>query len=173
MEIFDNDFTVTFTNKTAAKKAKQIAADTLNAMTIDGYVSNPAKETAAELHVEGKALSSDATAFDAHDFMEAAVNVVKAIAAKLSDESFTFNCVGTDTYSESWVEGSLENGVLTIDTTYFPEGYGELFCPECGEFVIEMEEYDPSESYICPECGEEIDFSDQAPIKSHEIIKIK
>ena len=63
MEIFENDFSVIFTNKAAAKKAKQIAANAFNAMTFTDYKHDPSKKTADALFVDGKALTSDAIAY--------------------------------------------------------------------------------------------------------------
>ena len=51
------------------------------------------------------------------------------------------------------------------------------YCPECGELVVRLEEYDPSKTYICPECGEELDLYEQygedAPVITREIIEVK
>ena len=48
---------------------------------------------------------------------------------------------------------------------------------ECGEYVVRLDEYDPSKTYICPECGEEVDLSENykacAPVINKETIIIK
>ena len=178
MEIGINRFTLTFTNKAAAENAKQIAADTLSAMSISGYTCDPFELIVSSLRVNGNALTSEKACLTAYDFIEPTVTTIKAIAEKLRTENFTFDAFSEDTYAESSVEGYFKDGVLTITSTYYPCGYCEsLECPECGEFVVRLEEYDPSKTYVCPECGEEIDLSEQyeevAPVIIKEIIEVK
>ncbi len=45
--------------------------------------------------------------------------------------------------------------------TFYPAGYTEyVACPECGEFVVRIEDYVPGKLYVCPDCGEEVDLSE-------------
>lgn len=164
MEIMGNSFTVTFTNAAAANKAKQIAAQNLRAF-----------EAANFLAVEDEVtLTLNGCYFFSEELIDVSKDVLKGIATNLPEEDFTFDISGSDTYTEGWVEGNYQNGVLDLTTTYFPEGYSEyLECPECGEEVIRMEDYDPDETYVCPECGEELDFSDSAPEVKKELITIR
>lgn len=178
MEIYNNKFEVTFTNKAAAESAKRIAADTFNAMTTESYINNAYKQFAESLNVEDNTLVNIEMTLLSSEIMEASIEVIKAIAETLKTECFTFDVVGYDEYTESWVEGSFENGQLEITSTYFPCGYTEfLHCPECGEDVVRIEDYDPSKTYVCPECGEEIDLSkvyaENAPVITKETTEIK
>ena len=174
MEIFNNDLTITFTNEADAQNAKTIAVNTIKAMSIPGYDDNVSELFADSLYLEDNDLVNEEYCLSSDDFMNVAATVVKAIAASLKTANFTFDCVSSDSYTESWVEGCFENGLLTINTTYFPSGYSEfLGCPECGEDVVRTEDYDPSKTYICPDCGEEVDLSNEAPVITKETFEIK
>ena len=178
MEIYNNEFKVIFTNTAAAESAKQIAADAFSAMNSQDDAYALAKRYAASLRVEDNILRSDELCFFADGFMDAAVVAIKAIAENLKTESFTIDVCGCDTYAESWVDGNFENGLLSITSTYYPYGYCEFIpCPECGEDVVRIEDYDPSKTYVCPDCGEEVDLSkayaEFAPVITKETIEIK
>ena len=55
------------------------------------------------------------------------------------------------TYSESMIDATYMKGLLKITETYYPCGYVEtLDCEECGEEIVELEDFDPDEEYICP-----------------------
>ena len=176
MEIINNDFTVTFTNAAAAKKAKLIAEESFRAQHYDLYAYQPSILAADSLIIENDmTLTFEEYCFDSSDLMDACINVVKAIANSMKSENFEFSVEGCDTYTESSVEGSFSNGTLTINSIFYPSGWIEdLECPECGEPVVSLEDYDPSKTYVCPECGEEIDLSVQyeevAPVVSKEVI---
>ena len=173
MEIFGNNFTVTFTNAAAANKAKCIADESFRALRYDFYVKQPSTRAADSLTVEENTLAFDEVCFDSADLMDASRKVIKAIAFGMSGESFEFSVCGYDTYTEAWVDGNFQNSVLDMTSTFFPEGYSEhLCCPECGEAVVRMEDYDPNASYVCPECGEEIDLSSAAPVIEKELIRV-
>ena len=60
------------------------------------------------------------------------------------------------------VTKSHKDGLLKIKDTYFPSDYWEyLFCPECGEDVVRLEDFNPNKEYVCPECGEVIELKEQ------------
>jgi Uncharacterized archaeal Zn-finger protein len=174
MEIFENNFTVTFTNAAAANKAKQIADESFRALRYDFYNEQPSILAADTLTIEDDVtLTFDEGCFDSADLMDASRKVIKALAHDLKGEDFEFSACGSDTYTEAWVDGNLKNGVLDMTSTFFPEGYHEyMYCPECGEAVVLMEEYDPNATYVCPECGEEIDLSSAAPVIEKELIRV-
>ena len=173
MEFFTNDFTVTFSNADAANKAKQIADECFRTLHYDLYSKQPSILAADSLVVEENALTFGAICFDSADLMDASRKVIKALSYGMKNETFEFSVIGIDTYAESWVEGAFQNGVLVMTSTYFPEGYSEfLFCPECDEPIVSMEDYDPNAVYVCPECGEELDFSFSAPVIEKEQIAI-
>lgn len=173
MEFSTNDFTVTFTNAAAAKKAKQIADECFRSLRYDFYSKQPSVLAADSLAVDENTLTFEEICFSSLDLMEASRKVIKALAYGLKEETFEFSVCGVDTYAESWVEGAFQNGALDMTSTYFPEGYSEfLCCPECDEPIVKMEDYDPNAVYVCPECGEELDFSDSAPVIEKEHITV-
>ena len=40
--------------------------------------------------------------------------------------------------------------------TSISAGDGNGCCPECGEVIAHLDEFDPNKTYICPDCREEI-----------------
>lgn len=174
MEIFNNDFTVTFTNAAAANKAKQIADETFRTLRYDLYREQPSICAADTLTIEDDViLTFIEWGFDSADLMDASRKVIKALAQGLKGENFEFSVCGCDTYTEAWVDGNFQNGVLDMTSTFFPEGYSEyLCCHECGEAVVRMEDYDPNATYVCPECGKEIDLSSAVPVIEKELIRV-
>ena len=164
MEILSNDFALTFTNTAAAIKAKQIADQSIHTLL---------NETDSLFILNDVTLTYEEASFFSEDLMDAAREIMEAVANSLKKENFEFYVCGTDTYAAARIAGNYQNGMLDITTTFFPEGYSEyLSCPECGEDVVLMDDYDPDETYVCPECGEEIDFSGEAPEIKKECIKI-
>ena len=174
MEIISNTFTVIFKNASAAVKAKKIAEGNLRALNGEIGSDNETILAAESLSVSKCILSFDECCFFSEDLIEVAKTVIKAIAFGMKEESFEFEVCGTDTYTAAIVDGVYQNGDLGITTTFFPEGYVEDFeCPECGEVIVSLEEYNPNKTYVCPECGEELDFSNLAPVIEKEIITIR
>ena len=75
---------------------------------------------------------------------------------------------------EAYCDANYINGTLTIEYCASYDFSGS--CDECGDFVVNWEDYDPEETYICPECGEVLTeermFPDGLPeveISSYEI----
>lgn len=173
--------TINFNSTSTANSAKEIVKDAFLSMKEHDFCFSQAVEgAAANLTVENNTLliADDNAAFLGEEIIEVAPIIVKALAAKLSNDNFTFDFCTTDEYTEGWVEGEYKNGKLDIKTTYYPEGYCEyVSCPECGELVVRLDEYDPSKTYICPDCGEVVDLSESyeacAPEIKMETITIK
>ena len=166
----NNNFTVTITNAAAASKAKQIADESLRSLH---------SEMLSALAADSLAINDDVTlffeecCFSSANLVDVSKTIVKTIANNMKKEFFEFSARACDTYSEAWMDGSFQNGELNITSTFFPEGYYEEFeCPECGEMVVSLEDYDPNKTYVCPKCGEELDFSDIAPEIERETIHI-
>ena len=176
----ETNLTITFENTTEAEIAKDTAREAIFSLKdTDFCFRNAVENSAANLAVKNNTLvfTNNRADFTGDEMLEVAPAVVKAIAAQLPDSSFTFDVCTVDDYTEAWVEGKFENGSLEIKTTYFPEGYcEEIDCPECGEYVVRLDEYDLSKTYICPECGEEVDLSERyeacKPVVKEEVISI-
>lgn len=178
MEVFTNQTKVIFTNAEAASKAKEIASQVIASVESNYHYRKGIKNTIKNLSIEENALilPEDVGELASNDLLEIMTDVVKAIAAQLPSENFTFEVVGCDTYSEGSLEGKYGNGSLEIKSTYYPLGNIYLCCPECGAEVVEISDYDPNQKYTCPVCGEEIDLSEvydkSAPIIETKIITI-
>ena len=174
------NLTLTFNTKAAANRAKKIAKEAILSLESSRY-SDGAEYTAAHLIEENNTLliPEGEVAYSTEEWMENVLPVLlKAIAKQLPHESFTFESNSTNDYSDAELDGRYAKGILEINSTYYPEGYCEsVSCPECGEYVVRLDEYDPSKTYICPECGEEVDLSENykacAPVIEHKAIIIK
>ena len=88
------------------------------------------------------------------NFDDAIATIYTAVAKELPEVEFK----GFSGYA--W--GSCEAGhcfdksgnILKVETILY-EGCG--FCPECGEEVVHVDDYDPAKTYYCPDCGEQMD----------------
>ena len=179
MEVFTNQTKVIFTNAEAASKAKEIASQVIASVEPNYNYLNGIKNTIRNLSINDNALClpEDEGQLLTCDLLEIMTDVVKAIAEQLPSENFTFDIFGEDTYTEGGLEGKYEDGTLVIRSIYYPDGYyRNLFCPECGEDIVALDDYIPGKKYICPECGEELDLSEEykeiAPIITVTSLKI-
>jgi hypothetical protein len=110
-------------------------------------------------------------------FLEMIPDIMKAIAT--AQTASTFEAHG---YYDSCncgyvaeIEASFTNGTLNIKT--IESGNEQGCCPECGEEIVDFNEYDPNKKYFCPECGEELDpyemFDGLIPTVKEESFQIK
>ena len=176
----ETKLTFTFKTASAARKAKKIASKALLTMKQIFSFRNAAETAATNLIAENNILllPREKGCFLAEECMEFLPIILKAIAEQMPNEDFTFEVTSTNDYSDAEFDSEYSNGTLCITSTYYPEGYCEsVSCPECGEYVVRLDEYDPSKTYICPECGEEVDLSENykacAPVINKETIIIK
>ena len=104
--------------------------------------------------------------------------LMQYLAAHISAESFTFTACNSSDYDEGWFYGSYENNELKIKATYLPSGFGNYYCPECGEVIATMQDDEEGNLFveckvnICPECGEGLDLSDWTPIIIEQTFQI-
>ena len=159
---YTNEMTITMIDNEAAANAKAVIAALLNNKEYNsGYSSNPTKQFLEALSVTNNTLSleDDDGYFVPEDAQEILEAIVKALASCGLVEFKAFN---DSTYSQSSIEVVLNNGQLEVESVYYPSGYCEyLECPECGENVVKIEDYDPNATYFCPECKEAIELSNQ------------
>lgn len=82
--------------------------------------------------------------------------IYEAVAIELPDVDFKgFSCYAWGTYEAGHSFEKVGN-ILKVNKLGC-EGAGT--CPECGEEVIDVDNFDPTKTYTCPECGEEISAS--------------
>ena len=172
---FYNEFTFTFKSKEESEKAidiiktaienspkydfdKSYAQDFRKDMTNNLYLYNREMEFYFDIDIYDVILSRKCylTASDALEFF---VDLLKRIGDSVGD--YKFSVSNNDTYEDSYIEAQKENGVLTIDTVYYPEGYCDSAeCEECSFEVTDRAEWDGSPVAICPVCGTEINLKE-------------
>jgi predicted RNA-binding Zn-ribbon protein involved in translation (DUF1610 family) len=73
---------------------------------------------------------------------------------------------------------SYENSELKIKSTFLPAGFGDFYCPACGEVIATMNDDADGNIFVeyeegaCPECGEEIDYSEWLPVITEKTFQI-
>ena len=172
---FYNEFTFTFKSKEEAEKAidiiktaienspkydfdKSYAQDFRKDMTNNLYLYNREMEFYFDINIYDVILSRKCylTSSNALEFF---TDLLKNIGDTVGDYKVTIS--NNDTYEDSYIEAQKENGVLTIDTVYYPEGYCDSAeCEECSFEVTDRAEWDGSPTAICPVCGTEINLKE-------------
>jgi endogenous inhibitor of DNA gyrase (YacG/DUF329 family) len=178
---FYNNMKLKFNSNKEAEIAKKVMQDFMTTANFDFKYADEKKQSNLlkdSLSVKGNELVLvDCGAYTPEDIIVVAKELLKAIANCKSIENFNGEFDGAGTYSESLLDVEFNNDVLTIKSTYYPSGYEEMLCcPECGEEIVSIEEYDPLATYRCEECDEEIDLSEvydeYAPVIENLSIKI-
>ena len=173
---YENSLKITLKNKKTAAAALEIMKTRLIAgFDCDkGYKRVPSMLMYDALEVKKNTivLADDFGCYTPEDAEKVIPELMQDLAARLSTEAFTFDACNSSDYDEGWIEGCCENGELKIKTTYFPSGYGNLYCQECDSLIAAMDDYEEVKTYICPECGEEIDLSDWLPVITEKTFQI-
>lgn len=172
---FYNEFTFTFKSKEDSEKA----IDTIKTAIVnspkfdfeDSYVQNFKKDMVDNLYLYNQEMEfyleiniynvilSRKCYLTASDALEFFVDLLKRIGDSVGDYKFLVS--NNDTYEDSYIEAQKENGVLTIDTVSYPEGYCDSAeCEECSFEVTDRAEWDGSSVAICPVCGTEINLKE-------------
>lgn len=91
------------------------------------------------------------------NFDDAISTIYQAIVRELPEVVFKgFSGYTCGTYEAGHCFEKKDNTLSVGKIGY--EGWG--FCPECGEDVVHVDDFDPAKTYVCPECGEEISNED-------------
>ena len=112
------------------------------------------------------------------DALELVPEMAKNIAAETRNIPFHISNSNTGTYTDSKIEIQYCENKLVIETIYYPERDYEnaLCCPECGEEIVSLKDFEAGKTYTCPECGEECELDDEyedaLPIEEKKIIEI-
>ena len=179
---YENSLTVTLKNKKTATAALEIMKTRLIAgFDCDKkYRRTPSMRMCEDLDVTGNIidLPEDCGYYFADDAEMVMLELLKDLAAHLSGESFTFNICNSNDYDEEWIDGCYANDELKIKTTYLPSGFGDYYCPACGEVIATMNDDAEGNIFVeykedvCSECGEEIDFSEWLPVITEKTFQI-
>lgn len=178
---YTNEIKITMNSNNAAQIALNAAVNALtnNAETLNnGYRRNPSESLADALTVVGNTVVNDTEGYFTPEDIKCVIEVIlEAIASELSEENFECTVYTDSTYACDEIKASYSNSKLNIKETYLPAGYVKyLCCPECGEEIVRIDEYDAEQTYYCPECGDEIDLSEQyeeyAPVVTETTMNI-
>ena len=169
---------INFTFKTAehAERAKNIIADTLRTGKFDHnkeYHIFSIEELIEGLKFENNTIiTPDGAGYFTTEGCDILLKALCMALAENLNSDFAFDTFNENDYTELCFDGGYKDGVLSYTSTYWPSGYMEyLMCPECGEDVVLIKEYNPNETYICPECGEEINLEEIYKESAPQIIK--
>ncbi len=89
----------------------------------------------------------------ADDFDDAISTIYQAIIRELPEVVFKGFSGYTDyTYEAGHCFEKKDNTLIVGKIGCEGNGY----CPECGEVIVDADDFDPAETYTCPECGEVI-----------------
>ena len=119
MYVIDNTFTVTFTNATAAEKAKAIAKNCISKSIKDFYNEKP--EIPAFYIEQDTILTFEDPCLLSEDLLEATKDAVLAIAQEMKNENYSFSASGSDTYNSINIEGKYKKGVLRLTSVLYEE----------------------------------------------------
>lgn len=137
------------------------------------YDDNPAARMQNDLILDGKMITLPKLSENDGYYLPKDAEVVisellQYLAEHINEKNFSCE---NENYSDddySKLDAQYKKGVLEIHSVYYPRGYcEELYCEECQEIIVDLEEYEEDETYICPECEEPCDFSEQLPIVTH------
>lgn len=136
----------------AKEQRKEVLAVIKKALLENGY-EEYADNFVADRKNPCKIKENTMCSFHPTQFNEAIKVIYSAVVKELPEVMFKgysgFLC-GTEDNGHSFERkgNNLEVFILAY------EGCGS--CPECGEEVVHIDDFDPEETYYCPDCGEEI-----------------
>ena len=160
--------------------AKEILKNRLEeGFTFDNkYRNKPSQEMQLALKVIGNEviLPEEYGGCLPEDARAACEEMLAALAAMLTGESFSCQSYATSDNDEFFAKAHFDGVTLAIETTYYPAGsWSKLSCDECGEEVVALEKYEDGKRYVCPHCGEELDLSEEyaetAPVVEKKSIR--
>ena len=145
MSYWTTDIKVITKNNAIAKNALDIMKDRLNkGFGVDGnYKRTPSSRLAESLEVKRcRVITPEDDGFYLpEDAMKVIPELLQYLAERLGAD-FKLKSYHQSEYDECSIDANYHEGVLDIETVYYPSGYcEELCCEECGEVVIEMEDY--------------------------------
>ena len=174
---YNNTLKVTMKNNTVANKALEILRSRLAEGFSDdnGYRTKPSQMMSDALEVVDNTivLPEDFGCYITEDAENVMFELIRHLAENIGNDSFVWNGWDCNDYSEANVEAEYAQGLLNIKYTYYPSGAGTtVWCAECDEEIIHMDDFEEGKTYVCPECGEVIDMTEYAPVVTEKTIQI-
>lgn len=124
-----NEFKLTMETNAKAKEASEILINRLNkGFEIDNtYRFNPSSKMAQVISANDNTVTLDGYDgyYTVEDSEEVFFELLKVLAENLSEDTFSCEIINNSTYSEGTINASFSNGILTINSVYYPEGYTE------------------------------------------------
>lgn len=112
------------------------------------------------------------------DSLQLIPEMAKNIAVRNREVPFFISSSNSSTYADSEIELRYRDSVITVKTAYYPQGKDDdmLCCPECGEEIVSVSDYEEGKLYVCPECMEECNLEEQyveaCPVEEQKTIMI-
>ena len=181
-----NIITIVFENKVAALRSKESVMACLDGIDAGSYGYSE-KVVFSDIFRKHLSFDNDRTfSIDEEagcgfatpeDSLQLIPEMAKRIAEANKDIPFSISSFNTGTYSESRIELQYRDQRITVETIYYPQGdYDMLCCPECGEEILSVSEYEAGKTYTCPECGEECDlqeaYEEACPVEEKKMIDL-
>ena len=143
---YENGMTITMRDSNTATKALELMKERLAiGFEIDKiYRRNPSERMIEELYIEeNRILIPEECGYHCpEDAEEIFVELLKAVAEGMKEESFVCSIWNNCDVSYSEIEAEYANGIMRTKTTYYPSGYlDEEFMEDLEE--EEVEEYIP------------------------------
>lgn len=149
-----------FRSAEEAEMAKDIAINGLNNEEYSALVRmvNDMEVKGSELVIDNDTLFY----YFPEGMAEPQKKLLEVIANEMNDSDFEFYSFTDSDTSSIEIIAEYKNGVLVGKSELLPCGFLEnLYCEECGEDLIAMDDFDPTKTYICPTCGEVVDLLEQ------------
>ncbi len=156
--VTENKISIQFQTKRQAETAVSIAKRILKAIPEEKGFGWRTEELIDLLVADEQEvmLSEECEALPVLDFIDVMKEIIIAIAKELAGSSFTFSLNASDSlFPESYFDGSFDGRALSFEVVVLGDGLG---CPFCGEYVMDVDEYEEGEAYSCPSCGKVLDF---------------
>ena len=174
---YTNTVKITLKNNESATKALEILRNRLNAgFEIDkNYKRNPSLSMSEALEVIDNAieLPEDFGCYITEDAENVMFELIRHLAENMGNLEFAWNGWNSNDYTDGHFEAEYAQGLLNIQYTYYPSGAGTtVWCAECDEEIIHMDDFEEGKTYVCPECGEVIDMTEYAPVVTEKTIQI-
>ena len=174
---YTNAIKVTLKDTESAIKALEILRNRLDAgFEVDKiYKRMPSQNMREALEVVENTivLPEDFGCYVTEDAESVMFELIQNLAENMGNDTFVWEGVDSNDYTDGWLDAEYANGLLKIKYTYHPSGAGTpVWCDECNEEVLRVEDFEAGKIYTCPECGKVVDPTEYLPIVTEKTIRI-